>query len=370
MNKIGERVLNNLVFNLGLVETVSYWKATSSPEILVKAGVLNKEQINWWKDLIIKGMGQFFYENKIDFRKPDFIKIISPKNKKDEVFPGKLKNRCLVPVGGGKDSVVTLELLKKQRKEIRCFGLNSTDNAKRIMKIAGCNNPIVVERKIDSKLLELNRKGFLNGHTPFSAYLAFLSVMSAVLFDYKHIALSNEKSSNEGNVKYLDKVINHQWSKSSEFEKKFKAYSKKYLAKNVDYFSFLRHLYEIQIARLFSEYPKYFSAFLSCNEAYKTASGTKKPIKKWCGKCSKCLFVFTILYPFIKERELIRIFGKNLFEDKKLLPTMEQLIGKRGFKPFECVGTKKECKLAFKLSYKKALQKNPGKPLPYLLNKL
>jgi len=355
--KVNVIKLDNLIFQLGLIEMISYWKATCSPLIEIKAGSLNKEQINFWQDLILNGMSQFFFENKMPFQKPKFI-VGKTLAKPSLVMGGK---GFLVPVGGGKDSVVTLELLKKNKKDILCFSLNPTDAAKRIMRIAGCRRPIIVERKIDGKLLQLNRKGFLNGHTPFSAYLAFLSVLSAVIFGKKYIALSNERSSNEGNVKYLGKTINHQWSKSFEFERKFRKYSRKYLVRDVEYFSFLRPFYEIQIAKMFSKYPKYFPAFLSCNEAYKTASGTKRPTKRWCGKCSKCLFVFAILYPFLKEKELLKIFGKNLFEDKPLLPIMQQLIGERGFKPFECVGTKKESLAAFYLSLKKS------KDLPILL---
>ena len=202
--------------------------------------------------------------------------------------------------------------------------------------------------------MELNRKGFLNGHTPFSAYLAFLTVLIGVIFDKKYIALSNERSSNEGNLKYLGKTINHQYSKSFDFEKKFRNYSKKYLAEDIEYFSFLRPLYEIQIAKLFSKYfDKYGTVFLSCNEAYKTYSGKKKPTKKWCGHCPKCLFVFAILYPFIKTKKLIKIFGQNLFDKKELLNLMKELIGESRFKPFECVGTKKESLIAFYLSWEK-----------------
>jgi len=364
--------LDNLIFHLGLIEMISYWKATCSPVIEIKTGSLNKEQIKWWQDLILKGMGQFFYENKINFIKPNFVNRTNHAYAQNVRQTEKVKQKgFLVPVGGGKDSAVTLELLKKAKKNVSCFSLNPTAAAKKIIKIAGCKNPIVVERKIDKKLLKLNRKGFLNGHTPFSAYLAFLSVLVAYLFGQKYIAISNERSSNEGNIKYLGKVINHQWSKSFEFENKFRKYSKKYLVKDVEYFSFLRPLYEIQIAKLFSKYPKYFNAFLSCNEAYKTASGTRKPTKKWCGKCSKCLFVFAILYPFVDKNKLIKIFGKNLFKDKNLLPLLQQLVGERGFKPFECVGTKKESLVAFYLSWDKNLRSwdfISGKKMPYLLD--
>jgi hypothetical protein len=356
--------LNNLIFHLGLVEILSYWKATCSPIIKIKAGPLTSTQINWWQDLIIKGMGQFFYENKIPFQKPSFATLNIWRLNLNIWRLNLNKSRTLVPVGGGKDSVVTLELLKKAKKNIQCFSLNPTEATQRIMKVAGCKKPIIVKRKIDKKLLELNRKGFLNGHTPFSAYLAFLSVLVAGIFNYKYIAFSNERSSNEGNLKYRGKIINHQWSKSFEFEKKFRNYSKKYLIPEVEYFSLLRPLYEIQIVKLFSKYPKYFPVFLSCNEAYKTVSGTKKPFKKWCGKCPKCLFVWVCLYPFLEEKKLMKIFGKNLFEDKKLLPIMQELIGERRFKPFECVGTKKETISAFYLSWKKA---NRVGYIPFLL---
>jgi len=345
--------IDNLVFHLGLIEMISYWKATCSPVIEVKAGFLNSEQIKWWQSLIAKGMGQFSYENKMPFQRPT-IKTKGKSITRPDLT--KLKERVLVPIGGGKDSIVTLETLKKAKKNINCICLNPTETDKRVMKAAGCDKPIIGERKIDKKLLELNQKGFLNGHTPISAYFAFFTTLAAAIFDYKYIALSNERSSNEGNIKYLGKTINHQWSKSFEFEQMFRRYSKKYLVKDVEYFSFLRPLYEIQIAKLFSQYPKYFPVFLSCNEAYKTYSGTRKPFKKWCGKCSKCLFVFTILYPFVGDK-LIKVFGKNLFLNKNLLPIMEELIGERGFKPFECVGTQKESLAAFYLSWRRSKEK-------------
>lgn len=368
IKRVRKRVLENLIFNLGLIESLSYWKATCSPEIEIKAGCLNKEQIRWWKNLIIKGMGQFFYENKIDFRKK-FFEIKSSKNffefSKLRYEKDLDQNKVLVPIGGGKDSIVTLEYLKKMKKKLVLFCLNPKFHQKKVIKISKIKDKVFVKREIDKTLLKLNQQGFLNGHTPFTAYLSFLSVLIAVLKNCKFIAFSNEKSSNEGNVKYLGRIINHQYSKSEDFEKRFRYYSKKYLAKKIEYFSLLRPFYELEISALFSQFPQYFDSFLSCNVAFQTDSGTKKPIKKWCGKCSKCLFVFASLYPFIGEK-VIKIFKKNLFEDKSLLPTMLQLIGLKKFKPFECVGTIKESQTAFYLSWKKYKEKFPGK-LPILL---
>jgi len=366
VKKIGDRVLNNLVFQLGLIEMLSYWKAACSPEIIIKTGILTKEQIKWWRDLIMKGMGQFFYENKIDFTEKDFLEINSTGSNVDKIdYREKLKDRILVPVGGGKDSVVTLELLRKTKRKIVCFVLNPTKVAKKLIKIAimrlskppDCEGQIIIKRNIDKKLLELNRKGFLNGHTPFSAYLSFLTILSAVLFDFKNVVFSNERSSNEGNLEYLGETINHQYSKSFDFENNFRKYSQKYLAKNVEYFSFLRPLYEVQVARLFVKHSKYFPVFVSCNEAFRTYSGEKKSKKKWCNRCPKCLFVFASLYPFLGEYQMMKIFRENLLEKISNLPIMLELIGEKRFKPFECVGTSKESLIAFYLSWKKEKKK-------------
>jgi UDP-N-acetyl-alpha-D-muramoyl-L-alanyl-L-glutamate epimerase len=365
--KIGDRVLDNLIFNLGLMEIPSYWKATCSPVIEIRAGFLDPEQIKWWKDLIIKGMGQFFFENKIDWREKNFLKIncVKPESKLWKSDSRKLSNKYLVPFAGGRDSIVTLEGLKKQKKEIALFTLNTIEKIQRVVGVSGIKKQIIARRIIDKKLLALNKKGYLNGHTPFTALLSFIAVLCAVIFDYKNIAFSNEKSANEGNIKYLGKIINHQWAKSSEFEKKFKDYCKKYLAKDINYFSFTRKYTELEISKMLTGYPKYFPVFSSCNAGMRiSAKGQLAAKEKWCGNCPKCLFVYMSLYPFLKEKELLKIFGKDIFENRGLLLTIKGLLGQGRLKPFECVGTYKESRKAFKLSRQKA--EKSGR-IPFLL---
>ena len=284
--RVRKNILDNLVFHLGMMELPSYWKATCSPQIIVEAapptGKLNTAQIAWWKNLFIQGLGEFFYQNNIDFTPKNFLTIkslgegapASAPSAKPTAFPnfasvGRSVS-TLIPVGGGKDSAVTLELLKNTK--IQPFILNPKPPQLAIIKKANAKTPIIALRTIDPKLLELNRKGFLNGHTPFSAYLAFLTTLTATLFDFKYIAVSNERSSNEGNMKYRGRIINHQYSKSFDFEKRFRSYSKTYLVPGLEYFSFLRPLSELQIAKIFGKFPKYFSAFLAG-----ITSGTSKP---------------------------------------------------------------------------------------------
>ncbi len=369
IKKVGERTLDNLAFNLGLMEIPSYWKTTCSPVIEVEAGHLNAEQIRWWKNLYIEGMGQFYYENKINFKKPDLLEIrtsmIAPSER--SVFLQRLKNRYLVPFAGGRDSIVTLEGLKKGRKEISLFTVNPIEKIQRTVKVSGIKKQIVVRRIIDPELLKMNKRGFLNGHTPFTALLSFLSATCAVIFDYKNIAFSNEKSANEGNVKYLGRTINHQWAKSSEFEKKFRFYSRKYLARNLNYFSYLRKHTELEISKMLTRYPQYFPVFSSCNAGMRiNAKGTLKAKERWCGNCPKCAFVYLTLYPYLKRKDLLAIFGKDIFENKKLLPVMKDFLSDKRIKPFECVGTKAESRKAFRLCLQKA--KREGK-IPYLLSR-
>lgn len=335
-NTIWNPQFSNLVFNLGLIEMISYWKATCSPEILVKAGSLDEVQIKWWEDLIKNGLGEFFYKNKFEFAIP---KIISegPKFKK---LDKKVNKRNLILVGGGKDSALTLDSLPG-----KALLLNPTKAAQ---KIAG-PSALVIMREIDPKLLDLNQKGYLNGHTPFSAYLAFLSTLAAHIYSYKNIVVSNEASSNEGNVEYKGITINHQYSKSLEFEEKFRDYSKKYLSRSTYYYSFLRDLNELEIARKFSSLEKYHNIFRSCNV------GSRNNI--WCNNCSKCLFAYIILYPFLGEKTK-EIFGRDLLDDERLSPIMEELLQLPGkFKPFDCIGTKEEIEYAMLLGILKGPKK-------------
>ena len=339
---------HNLIFNLGMVELLSYWKAACPPEVIIKAGYLDENQIRFWKNLLIKGLGEFFYTNKINFTKEDLVEFKVEGENKFIIFDGQLKDeqilsfgdRSLVLIGGGKDSAVTLESISKSGADFNCLMLNPTKAALDIAKAGGCENPIIIKRTIDPKLLELNKMGYLNGHTPFSAYLAFLGTLAAVLYDYKNVVVSNESSSNEGNVTYLGHEINHQYSKSEEFEKDFKEYCQKYLAP-INYSSFLRNLNELQISELFSKMEKYHKLFRSCNK------GSKMGI--WCGKCPKCVSTFITLYPYLGEKT-VEIFGKNLLKDEKLKPVIEGLLGKNNLvKPFECVATYGEIKKALEM---------------------
>lgn len=352
--------INYLVFHVGLVELISYWKCTCSPNVIIKAGYMDNYQISWFKKLYYYGLGEFFYVNNIETDIDNFmnIKIDNTSNYDFNINYTGMGN--LIAIGGGKDSVVSLELLKDLYKDNTTFIINPKEITIKCSQIAGYSEDkmIGVIRKIDSELINLNKEGYLNGHTPFSSLVAFLSYLVAYLSDKKYIVLSNESSANEPTV--LGTKVNHQYSKTYEFENDFNLYTKKYFNIDIKYFSLLRPLNELQIAMLFSKYEKYHQIFKSCNV------GSKIEPWKWCCDCPKCLFVYIILGPFLYKDKLVNIFGEDLFTKESLLNIFLELLGYSETKPFECVGTYSEVRFATSLTIKKILKDN--NELPFLLN--
>lgn len=352
--QIDNNLLSYLAFHIGMVELLSYYKAVCSKNIIVNCGYLSKAQIDWFKKLYYNGLGEFFYVNniKVDSR---FVNIKT--SQKKLTFSNNYNGfGNLITIGGGKDSIVACEILRSLYEENTCFSLNPKSAHMASIKSLGYEEKKIIVHKtyIDKKLIELNKKGFLNGHTPFSSLLAFISYLTAYLTGRKYIVLSNEASANESTV--LGTNINHQYSKTYEFECDFNSYTKKYFNIDIKYFSLLRCLTELQIAFLFSKYKKYHLVFKSCNVGSKSVPWT------WCCKCAKCLFVYIILSPFLYKDDLVKIFKTDLYEDKSLLNTFIELIGYSDKKPFECVGTYNEARYAISLT----IRSLNGK-LPFLL---
>ena len=335
--------IDRLVFEIGMVELVSYWKCACPPTVRVLCGSLTEEQTAFWRKLYWHGLGEFFYTNGIVSDNDSFMQIVGTRRavsaKESPVADSGHGTPCpyIVPIGGGKDSVVTLELLRRAGMTIRPLIMNPRGATVECARVAGfpIDEVLVIRRTIDPTLLDLNAKGYLNGHTPFSAMLAFYTRLAATLTGIPNVALSNENSANESTVLGTD--VNHQYSKSLEFEDDFRRY-----CDGFNYFSFLRPLSELQIAMLFSRFTDYHDVFRSCNV------GSKQDI--WCGHCAKCLFAYIILSPFIEPARLNQIFGKSMLDDMSLEHEFRQLLGEAETKPFECVGTVDEVRQALSMA--------------------
>lgn len=341
-NQINRKLLDRALFNLHLAIGIGYYKAYCPKKIEIKSGSLNKEQAKFWNKLYEHGLGEFFYKNQIDFRH-----LIKFPYQEKEIKPleTKFKNRCLLPIGGGKDSCLSAERLKELGYSFHLISLRDSKIQQDTAKIIGAPR-LIIKREIDSLLFELNKEGAYNGHVPISAIYSWTCVVAAILGDFQEIIFSNEHSANFGNVKYLDTEINHQYSKSFEFETDLANYIHSFLTPNLQYFSLLRPYSELRIARDFSRYQKYFTSFSSCNKNFKINGAIDE---RWCGTCAKCLFSFAIFAAWNNQKTLTEIFGKNLLNDKNLLPLFQELWGQKAFKPFDCVGTPEEVCAAFVL---------------------
>ena len=359
-----EEVVTAWAFSLGMVELISYWKAAIPKEIVIEAGSCSEEQLRFWRDLMIHGLGEFYYQNGIDFTAPDFfsLHVLDAKPRPLEQLPAYDEPEGdLVLASGGKDTAVTLGILKNSDRTIQTTVLNPTQSSLDIVAAAGFKDPIIVKRVMDPQLGTLNARGYLNGHTPFSAYLAFLGTFVATLYGYGHVIVSNEQSANEGNVVYRGMEINHQYSKSYRFEQLFRKYVSEYLGNTASYFSFLRPVNDLQIGKLFSGFPEFFTLFRSCN--------VKSRENAWCGTCAKCAFTYLILSPFLSREQLIASFGGDLFQTPEIIEHIKAEIGLTPVKPFECVGTRDEARLALLLVIKRYLREGQEVPEALLLLK-
>lgn len=380
------QVLDRMVFDIGMIELISYWKCACPPTVKVLCGSLTDEQTAFWRKLYWNGLGEFFYTNGISESQDGFLQVLSGQcsvcSEAMQNGGSPLSASYLVPIGGGKDSVVTLELLRRAGKTIRPLIMNPRGATRECARVAGfpLEEVLVIRRKIDPTLLDLNAKGYLNGHTPFSAMLAFYTRLASALSGIPNVALSNESSANESTV--LGTSVNHQYSKSLEFEDDFREYCVNALVRDCvsadaantlahsrdnaltqshenafNYFSFLRPLTELQIAMLFSRFTAYHDVFRSCNV------GSKEDI--WCGHCAKCLFAYIILSPFIAPERLNAIFGKSMLDDTTLDLEFRQLLGLAETKPFECVGTVSEVRQALQMAVERWYKDRRPKLLEY-----
>jgi len=342
-----EQGISQLAKYLHLALGMSYWKLFC-PKTIELPYLLSAEEAQYFKTLYTKGLGEFFYKNKIDFR--DLISFPSDPSVTTAPISMKLSDRSLVLSGAGKDSIVTGELLKKHNKTFSLFTLNPTAIHQEVASIMGASN-VSVKRTIDPLLMELNKQPDAhNGHIPITSIFMFTALFAAVLYDYRFVIASNEESANYGNVEYLGETMNHQWSKSLEHEELLSSLIRSMVSEDLVVFSLLRPWKEFVIANAFSKHPQYFHAFTSCNTNFKITGDPKKG--QWCGACPKCAFVFLLLAASLPKKRVVGIFQKNLLADVSLLPTYKELLGLEGFKPFECVGTPEESHVALALVIK------------------
>ena len=337
-----DRAIQALFFLAG----TSYFKTYAPQELVVKQGQLDADTAAFFSKTYQRGLGEFWYVNKLDphteVKFPHGAEVLSQQT-------AHTGEGMLVAIGGGKDSLVTVEFLRGKTDKLATWSLNHRQQLEPLVDKIGLPH-FWVERSWDPVLYELNDQGAMNGHIPISGIFACVGTIVAILTGYRDVVVSNEQSANEPTLRYMGVDINHQYSKSQEFERDYQAFLWHTLGDTARYYSFLRPFSEVRIAEFFSKsgFDRYKDVFSSCNRAFVHTSDHMW----WCGECAKCAFVFMALTPFVPRKELETLFGgKNLLQEPELEATYRKLLGIEGDKPLDCVGDIKESRTAMRLAF-------------------
>jgi UDP-N-acetyl-alpha-D-muramoyl-L-alanyl-L-glutamate epimerase len=326
-------VLDRIFRLVFLMAGVSYYKAFVPETLICEAFPLDRATAGLIQNLYEKGLAEFAFTNGICLR--NHLEVRSTAAPSVSPIAVELPQRACVPVGGGKDSIVSIECLKHAGEPLTLFALGEAEPISACITTAQL--PFIrVRRRLDPELFRLNRAGAFNGHIPITGILSAIAMAAAVMHGADAVVMSNEHSASAPNLRLGDIEVNHQFSKSFEFEIELANFVQTYISPSIKYFSLLRPLSEIEIARRFARYPQYFGIFHSCNAAFRQARDARAT--EWCGSCPKCRFVFLALSPFLAKADLIRIFRRNLLDDDNQRHGFATLCGIQAHKPFECVG--------------------------------
>jgi UDP-N-acetyl-alpha-D-muramoyl-L-alanyl-L-glutamate epimerase len=326
-------VLDRIFRLILLLSGVSYYKAFVPKVLTCAAFELDETTVEFLQKFYEKGLAEFAFRNGVSLH--GHFRFQTSSVPATSAIDLELPRRTCVPVGGGKDSIVTIECLRQGGEPLVLFSLGDSEPIAAC--IAAAKLPFIrVHRRLDGGLSKLNEAGAMNGHVPITGILSAIALASAVMSGCNSVAMSNEHSASAPNLSLDGVEINHQYSKSLEFERDFARYVERFISPSISYFSLLRPLSEIEIARRFSKCPGYFGVFRSCNTAFRQAREARG--RHWCCNCPKCRFVFLALSAFVAKPDLIGIFGCNLLDDETQHDGFAELCGLRANKPFECVG--------------------------------
>ena len=362
---------------LHLIAGVSYYKAAVPERLVVESQPLDADLSALLTEIYENGLGEFAYRNGLSLRgNIRFIESMSPEpsarrtpgpsdvhssdNGTTPLDPGVrrddgrgasdiapslgLRPHALTAIGGGKDSLVSIELLRSLGIEQSVAWIGSAPLIRACADRTGLPQRNIT-RQLSPLLFEYNKQGAYNGHIPVTAVNSAILVMAALLHDADQVVFSNERSASYGSLIPGTGEVNHQWSKGWDFERDFARYVTTHIAADLRYYSLLRPLSELAVARQFAKLDRYDAHFSSCNRNFHLLG--ERPASRWCGVCPKCHFVFLALAPFLPKPRLTAIFGRNLLDDAVLAPGFDALIEYQDHKPFECVGEGRESRAAF-----------------------
>ena len=343
-----------VLLGLGMAVISHVWTGFCTPQIIVRAGHLTKEEVQFWRDAYTFGLAEHFLINQIETLGGSnglAVEIIVEAPPPDEqstpppsppITDDPSKVRCLVPLGGGKDSATVLEMVKAAGVEavVPFFLSDPAGEFASCWRYSAlcelCNSDPVLIADFDWPTPNWRAHQNARRTTPngskwddsarlWAALVAFASALAALMRGCQYVAVGNERSANLGNgVSWGGIPINHQHDKSHLFE----VACHKYLLEcgGPYFFSALQPFWDIQVVELFSRLGrKYVPYILSCNEPLDPDSS------RWCARCEKCAFVYALLAAFLPSpQEAWAVFGEDMLQLPSCHARFEELIGSRG----------------------------------------
>ncbi|MGO1540329.1 MAG: UDP-N-acetyl-alpha-D-muramoyl-L-alanyl-L-glutamate epimerase [Luteimonas sp.] len=326
---------------LHLIAGVSYYKAAVPEEIRIDAYDIDASTAVLLDDIYLHGLGEFAYRNGLDLH--GRIRFPHDAPGADVAPAVGLREHALVAIGGGKDSLVSIEALREAGVEQTVAWIGGSQLIRACAGRTGLPT-LNIGRQLAPELFEYNRLGAYNGHIPVTAINSAILAFAAVVTGVDQVVFSNERSASYGSVIEGTGEVNHQWSKGWAFERAFGEHLQRSVAADLRYYSLLRPLSELAVARQFARSSRYDAHFSSCNRNFHLLG--ERPVNRWCGVCPKCHFVFLALAPFMPKPRLVGIFGRNLLDDEEQVSGYDALMEFREHKPFECVGEARESRAA------------------------
>ncbi len=337
----GSPGFDRALLHLHIAAGTSYFKVAAPRDVVVEGAGLTPSESDFHHHLYDDGLREFAWSNRLEIPLPVSIssqEIATPTEPPTTDRPA----RTLVPIGGGKDSMVLIEAVKDQDPLL--FAVNPHPLVLELARQTGLDL-LVVRRRLSPNLSELNGSGALNGHVPITAIVSLIAVVGSFLYGYDTIAMAVERSASEETVMVGETPVNHQYSKSASFERLLSDLITTTVDRRLRYGSALRPYSELAIARAFAKLTRYHATFCSCNTVFRQTAGRGDG---WCGNCPKCRFVALVLAPFLEPDALTDIIGRDLFADAGQVEGFAALMSEED-KPFECVGERRESAAAMRL---------------------
>ncbi len=325
---------------LHLIAGVSYYKAAVPERVSIDSYAIDADTAALVETVYLNGLGEFAYRNGLNLRGRFKLPVHAQPTQAPTLG---LHEHALVAIGGGKDSLVSIEALRHAGVAETVTWIGGSQLIRACSERTGL--PLLnIGRTLAPELFELNRQGAWNGHIPVTAVNSAIMVLAALLQGVDQVVFSNERSASYGSQIAGTGEVNHQWSKGWAFEQAFGQYVQQHIAADLHYYSLLRPLSELAVARQFAKTDHYDAHFSSCNRNFHILG--ERPVNRWCGVCPKCHFVFLALAPFMPKTRLVRIFGRNLLDDAEQAGGFDALLEFQDHKPFECVGEGRESRAA------------------------